>query len=549
MKNIALVKMLALYILGLYRQCLNLPLILAVFIYYLLVLLYKRNFNWHYSLFVASLFLLALMLLQIISSSLAQKTEICSKKLSKYRTYIVFALVVEMLAFALLTWRYCADLKEQRALLKPYFANYKQLITLPVYTSSLMIEKSNSHQCYACTKSGLRLLLIFKNSSFSLRTSKLIKAGSLLEVKGSLCTPKLARGRGDFSERDYLASYGVYAKLKVKTWKTKAVQVSFRQFWQISISKLQNFHYYWHQLLSLYLPKADAGLVQALSLANGTYLSKQDKQAFQQAGIIHVLVASGQHINYLVILLMLIVEASSLNWHKRQLLSIVMLLILACFYLREVAFWRALCQFVVLHIARLRGHNLSKLQALSISNGILLSWKPYFITNLSFHLSLLACLTIYFCQSYFKQHSTYKSVHKKQTATIASQLIQKRILQNMLIMLCIQLVYGIFNLLDKSITLAQVLGNLFVLPQLLIMHLVLNLLSLLNALAVTFNLPKFACNVAVFIKFLLGYLRLILNLVNKCAVFSLDKRQLLLGLLCFLGIYCFVKIRQAAKLS
>lgn len=582
------------------RKSLKLPFCLAVSAFYLLACIYSNTFNWLISSLIA-VNVLIVALCWLISNeninhySVNKQVNYLSRKTTYKRSYSICLILIELLAFSFLSYRYFSDLARQREIVKTYIKPYsleqaknidnsnfyyyskelenrkaklqidkfEKTIDLPVITSNLLQSKKGVEQCFAQTMEGLRVLLVFTNESSAVSPSRILQAGTALMIRGNLELPKIANISSSFSEQYYLASHGIYLILKVKTWRTCRLNISFLQRLSLSIYRLQNFHYYWHRLLSKHLNNVDVGLVQAVSMANGTYLSNIDKKAFQQAGIIHVLVASGQHLHYLLLFLMLGLEASSLNWYKRQLFALILLIIFACFYFYDLAFWRALCQFIVEEIAKLCGCNWSKLRSLSVGNFLLLAWQPYAIISISFQLSLLACLVLYFWQPYFQTLSTFKintkgrreklylhsmSAYYKTVQRIAKQksifwqakLCNNHLLRGLIIMLSIQSIYGICNLLEAQLSLTQILGNLLLLPQLTIFSITFNIFSFLNAVAISFNL-SFSATIASVLSCLVKYLRLNLLFFAKFSSWTVNKRTLLVICLLFYIVFLICK--------
>lgn len=589
---LALVKNNLYIIRELIRKSLKLPFCLAVSAHYLLVRIYQNTFNWLISSLIAVNVLIVALCCLIPNENINQhlvntRVNYLSRKTTYKRSYSICLVLIELFAFIFLSYRYFSDLARQREIVTTYIKPYRveqaknidnsnfyyyskaletkkaklqidkfqKAIDLPVITSNLLQSKKGVEQCFAQTMEGLRVLLVFTNESSAVFPSRILQAGTALRIKGNLELPKIANITSSFSEQHYLASNGIYLIIKVKTWRTCRLNMSLLQRISLSIYKLQNFHYYWHRILSKHLNNVDGGLVQAVSLANGTYLSNLDKKAFQQAGIIHVLVASGQHLHYFLLFLMLGLEASSLNWYKRQFFALILLIIFASFYFYELAFWRALCQFIVEEIAKLCGCNWSKLRSLSVGNFLLLTWQPYAIISISFQLSLLACLVLYFWQPYFQTLSTFKinakgrgerlylhsmSAYYKTVQRIAKQkaifwqakLCNNHLVRGLIIMLSIQLIYGICNLAEAQLSLTQILGNLLLLPQLTILSVTFNIFSFLNAVAISFNL-SFSSTIASILSYLVKYLRFNLLFLAKFRYWTVNKRTLLVICLFF----------------
>lgn len=605
MLYLALVKNSLCSIKELIRKSLKLPFCLAVSAYYLLACIYSNTFNWQIASLIAVIALIIAFCWLIphenINHRLDKQVNYLSRKTTYNRPYSICLILIELFAFSFLSYRYFSDLARQREIAKIYIKPYsleqakdignsnfyyysknlentkaklkiekfQKEVDLPVITSNLLQRTKGVEQCFAQTMEGLRVLLVFTNESSAVFPSHVLQAGTALRIKGNLELPKIANITSSFSEQHYLACHGIYLILKVKMWRTCRLHMSLLQRISLSIYKLQNFHYYWHRLLGRHLNNVDVGLVQAVSMANGTYLSNLDKRAFQLAGIIHVLVASGQHLHYLLLLLMLGLEASSLNWYKRQFFALILLIIFACFYFYELAFWRALCQFIVEETAKLFRHNWSKLRALSAGNFLLLAWQPYAIISISFQLSLLACLVLYFWQPYFQTLSTFKinakgqrerlylhsmSAYYKTVQSIAKQkpifwqakLCHNPLVRGLIIMLSIQLIYGICNLSEAQLSLAQILGNLLLLPQLTIMSITFNIFSFLNAVAISFNL-SFSTTIASALSCFVKYLRLNLQFIAKFSSWTVNKRTLLVICLLFYIVFLICKSFNAHK--
>jgi competence protein ComEC len=132
-----------------------------------------------------------------------------------------------------------------------------------------------------------------------------LHSGDQIEVSGRL---EALERPGQESDRDY-ASWGqvrgIQGRLRARP---EAVLFQGREPWGLwSLGRLRSAA---HERLQALLPQRTAGLARALLLGEGAPLRHEDWQRYSRAGVVHVLVISGQH---------LVVLGGALAWILRRL--------------------------------------------------------------------------------------------------------------------------------------------------------------------------------------------------------------------------------------
>lgn len=527
-------------------KAVRIPLLFALIAYYELTRTFIRSGNSKISLLSASLILTLSVAMSLFAYRQRQRP--CTGKEQKRteKNSFVISIAGNIAVFLILSFLYQNNYWKQQKIYHMYASDFKAAnantdyeTEIDVVSENLLTEAGRLYTVQAESLDGLRLKLDLPVELLQGEKREDIAAGTLLRLNGKMSIPQ---NTFKFAEKDYLAGQGIYAKISVK--KISKIQKRLPFYWRLkqAVYRLQNFHAAWYKLLAHSLSSADAGLLQAVCWAEGTYLSKDDKTAFKQAGIIHVLVASGQHAYLVLLVICLIVEAVNIRWGQRRILTTLILTLFACFYWTQVAFWRAVIQLCLAEVTKVCRRNYSKIKLLFYGNGLLLLWRPYLINNFSFHLSLTACLSIYLFLPYWQkiqnkktEEEDYRKLREKDlTVTFSPYAVRdclqplfNKLIASLFCLACVQTVYSYCGLLESKLTLAFILGNIIILPQMTLLCLLFQMLSLIYLLLFVFCRQNLYFIPAIF-QHLLHYLRLNLHWVNSFTL-SLPERKYIIA--------------------
>lgn len=149
--------------------------------------------------------------------------------------------------------------------------------------------------------------------------------------------------------------------------------------------------------LDQHLAPEQASLAKALLLGDKTMLSPETKEAFSNAGAMHVLAISGLHVGIIMYLLFF-----ALKYFSRWISKRMAVIICVCFIWLFVGVTggsasvvRAALMFTVLLVGQQSGRTGSNLNTLFFSALLLLIWNPLLIFDIGFQLSYAAMLGIF----------------------------------------------------------------------------------------------------------------------------------------------------------
>lgn len=195
----------------------------------------------------------------------------------------------------------------------------------------------------------------------------------------------------DFNYYNYLASQGIYATMYYP-------QVSLISKTKLSQSYRAKFSQIKAKLVALAnrnLAEPEASLANALILGEKKSLFKEEKEAFRQAGLSHLLVISGTHITILVALFFAIFTRLGFSFRSSLRLVFLFLLFYSSLLSYSPSAIRAIVMGALTYLA-LYHHRLASSQtSLLVAANVLLLINPLSIyRDLGFQLSFLAVLAL-----------------------------------------------------------------------------------------------------------------------------------------------------------
>ena len=137
-----------------------------------------------------------------------------------------------------------------------------------------------------------------------------------------------------------------------------------------------------------------AGLIEALYFGNKSTIDKKTLKAFKEAGVYHVLAASGLHVGIIAALPLLVLGLARIN--KRYILCLSLTCVYAYLFITDmpVSLMRASVMLSVLALQTLFYFHRNAVNTLFLSALIILAIFPYELFNLGFQLSFGATFGI-----------------------------------------------------------------------------------------------------------------------------------------------------------
>lgn len=169
--------------------------------------------------------------------------------------------------------------------------------------------------------------------------------------------------------------------------------------------------------------KDTAGLIKALFIGNRNSVSKEATLKFRNAGVLHLLAASGLHVGIAAALPLFLLF---FNLRKKTILVFSFLSVLSYLLVTDmpVSLLRAAIMFFLFAIQIFMHRKPSALNTLLLTGAIIIFSTPWEIFNIGFQLSFTATLgIILFYESYKKSLSRFPSYIKKSMAVSLSAQI------------------------------------------------------------------------------------------------------------------------------
>ncbi len=132
------------------------------------------------------------------------------------------------------------------------------------------------------------------------------------------------------------------------------------------------------------------GVVEAMTLGNKTAVTREQRQAFADAGMAHLLALSGFHLTILLSLLDLLLLRSRLPHRWRHGLAVLVIPLLWAFAAVtgfSPSLLRAVVMCTVLQLTVLVGRRYNMVNALALAAMLMLVWNPLLLRQVGFQLS------------------------------------------------------------------------------------------------------------------------------------------------------------------
>lgn len=225
-----------------------------------------------------------------------------------------------------------------------------------------------------------------------------LKSGAVLVCFGALRAINDPIHPFAFDLSSYMKSKGVFAQLSVEkeAWRLLA---SNEDVWK---GRALEYREYLSSILEKHLENiAVKSITEAMLLGNKDRLSKETKQVFADAGVIHILAISGLHIGVLVLLLNFILKPMDLLPKGRGVRFFTGVLLLGMYaFLTGLSpsVVRSVVQFSFLNLGFVFLRRQGVVNAVISSAFFLLLFHPFYLFDLGFQMSYLAVFSIVFFQ-------------------------------------------------------------------------------------------------------------------------------------------------------
>ena len=226
---------------------------------------------------------------------------------------------------------------------------------------------------------------------------KKLKAGQTIELTAqidSLTSPKNPFG---FDYAKYLQTNGINGSIFLKSGKWRVIDANVKGISQHALNMRQH-------LIGLLeksgLSGNELGLASTLVLGYKNNIDAEIKQAYMNAGAMHVLAVSGMHVGivYLALDILMKIFGGNFLYRQKQLLIIIMLWGYAFLTGLSPSVMRATVMFSMVIIGKITNQETSIYNSLGFAALCLLLYNPMMLFKAGFQLSCVAVVGIVFFQ-------------------------------------------------------------------------------------------------------------------------------------------------------
>lgn len=252
---------------------------------------------------------------------------------------------------------------------------------------------------------------------------KLLDYGRKVVFRGKLTEPDGARNPGGFDYRLYLAQKGAGAAVFAYADDIEPGEDVKGNFLIKAGLMIRERIVY---VIESSLPEQQAGLMNGMLIGYREGLSDEVKEAFSDAGLMHIMAVSGANVAFLMMPLSLLLKLLRVRRRAANLLIMAFLNLFVCVTGFEASVMRAVFMACVLLVSSMLYREPDVYSAIAVSCIIMLIISPYMIFNIGFQLSYAATLGIVMLYGNISKIITCRLIPKNAAdiiaATLAAQL-------------------------------------------------------------------------------------------------------------------------------
>ena len=181
-------------------------------------------------------------------------------------------------------------------------------------------------------------------------------------------------------------------------------------------------------------------IIEAMTIGNRTALSKQQREAFGNAGISHILALSGFHLNTFLVVLNLLFFLLPISIRTRRIASLCTLLPIVWLYAAIAGFppslVRAATMASLLQVLLVAGREYHLLNALCLTALIMLCWNPLLLMNVGFQLSFVSMLGITLIIPMLMEFDEVKEMYENSFMNTGNQILRFLVLIVVITLVC-----------------------------------------------------------------------------------------------------------------
>lgn len=210
--------------------------------------------------------------------------------------------------------------------------------------------------------------------------------GDKVEIMGKISYPQKLNNPYEFDYKKYLNSNNIVAN--ITGYKINKINHTKGNFVYYYILKFRDSIY---SNINKYAKENEMELFKALMYSDKLELGEDEKNLFEENGLVHMIAVSGMHISYLMCIVKYF-TSNLKNW-KKILLDIIILIIYISMSMFSISAIRAVLMYIISAILSIFGKN-RKYVPIFLTFIIMNIFNPYIIFNASFLLSFFASFGI-----------------------------------------------------------------------------------------------------------------------------------------------------------
>ncbi|EMR02024.1 ComEC/Rec2 family competence protein [Cesiribacter andamanensis] len=232
----------------------------------------------------------------------------------------------------------------------------------------------------------------------------------------------------EFDYRRYLASLGIYHQFFAQAYvRGQAPPLAVSPWEQLAFRSRR----YFKGVVERFVGQQEAAaVVAAMVLGQRSELNRSLRQAYADAGVMHVLAVSGLHVGLVfAVLLWLLRYLQGSFWRRLLWLVVALLLLWSYAWLTGLSpsAQRATWMFSIIALGKLSVRKGNIYNSIALSAFILLLWNPLLLLQVGFQLSYAAVIGIVYLQPrisrlYMPRHRWIRRIWELMAVTLAAQL-------------------------------------------------------------------------------------------------------------------------------
>lgn len=212
--------------------------------------------------------------------------------------------------------------------------------------------------------------------------------GTVIRGKGIYQDFSVAKNQGNYDEKKYYFSNGIYGKIIMT--KITGKKIPNHLFRQRLYDMRQNMVRFYQREL----PGEEAGILSAIALGEKTSLDTQAKDLFQMSGLAHILAISGLHLSVVGMFIYKFIRRIGLGYWLSGLLSLSIVFTYGTLCGMGNSLLRSMVMYIVMLLANALGEAYDSLNGLAIAAIFMCAWNPAFLRNTGVWFSFMAVLGV-----------------------------------------------------------------------------------------------------------------------------------------------------------